>query len=259
MNQAMIVAIGGGRSYVPCGIPETFTIDQEIVRLAVSQNRRTPRVLFIPTASGDDIDYCNGIYSIYHLRLKCEYDYLRIVADSLSYPQIRDKIAWADVVYVGGGNTIAMMEIWRKHGVDKLLVEAYEHGIVMAGLSAGAICWFDWGLSDSLKFSHPTNWKPVPVRGLGLLPFGCSPHHDSEGWRRLAFEKAVKECRGLGVTIEDNCAFEVVGNRFRFIESQPNKGGSFLRWIPPENLARYPFLFNGRRRYHTLEEVCPRS
>ncbi|MFA6254265.1 MAG: peptidase E [Candidatus Paceibacterota bacterium] len=255
MFEKKIVAIGGGQIFVPCQPPTTLVIDQEIVRLADERSlHHPPRVLFVPTASGDDMLYCHGMYNVYSARLGCEFDHLRILAERLSDRQIENKINWADIIYVGGGNTLKMMNAWRRRRVDRLLITAYEQGKVMCGLSAGAMCWFDWGLSDSRKFANPKSWKPIRVKGLGLLPYGCCPHHDSEGWRRLSFEKVVKRSYGVGVTIEDNCALAVVGDCFRFISSQPRKSGSLLRWIPPHNLARHPFS-HGQEDWRTFKEV----
>jgi len=75
----------------------------------------------------------------------------------------------SDIVYVGGGNTLLMMRIWRRFGLDKVLKGAYEAGIVLAGISAGSICWFDSGHSDSMSFYNPRNWKYINVKGLGLM------------------------------------------------------------------------------------------
>ncbi|MFA6476479.1 MAG: peptidase E [Candidatus Paceibacterota bacterium] len=250
-QERVIVAIGGGLSFIPCREPETLAIDRMIYKLGARRNGgEVPRVLFIPTASDDDILYCHGTYVNYHLRLGAEFDHLRILAESLSDKQIRDKIAWADIIYVGGGNTLRMMSAWRKRGVDELLKEAYDECKVLCGISAGASCWFDWGLSDSHRYTNPKGWKPIRVRGLGLIPCGFCPHFDSEAsWCHSAFDLALEKTRGSGVAVEDNCAFELLGERFRFLESQPSKCGSVFKWLPTsQTVARHPFLF-GRRNF----------
>jgi dipeptidase E len=219
------MAIGGGQVYVPCKPPETLAIDREIVSLGASQvhprRQGKLKVLFIPTASGDDLGYCHSLYNIYEVRLGCDFDCLRILAEKLSDKQIREKILTADIVYVGGGNTLKMMRAWRRRGVDRLLVEASEQGKVMAGLSAGAICWFDWGPSDSRRFSNPKDWKPIKVRGLGLLKMAFCPHYDSEGeWRKPAFKQMLAGSPLLGFACEDDAAVEIVGDQYRLIRSQ---------------------------------------
>jgi dipeptidase E len=211
-----IVAIGGGQVFVPCQPPETLAIDEYIVGLA-QQNlslaglQRKPRVLFIPTANGDDLGYCNTIYTLYELRLGCQFDHLRLLAERLTADEIRRKISWADIIYVGGGNTLRMMRAWRRRGVDEVLKAAYNDGTVMCGLSAGAICWFDAGISDSLRKPWLKDWEPILVKGLGLVPAACCPHYDSEGyWRQPACEKTLRRHPSLRlIALEDLCALHL--------------------------------------------------
>lgn len=214
-----IVAIGGGQVFVPCKLPETLAIDKYIVGLAKDNllskdEARRPRILFIPTASGDDHPYCNTIYHIYEWLLGCEFDCLRLLAEQLTDEEISQKIYWADIIYVGGGNTDKMMCTWRQRGVDLLLIEAYNRGTVLCGLSAGAICWFENGISDSERLNNPesSDWEPTPVEGLGLISGTCCPHYDSEGtWRRQACENMLRHGQILRsiIAIEDLCALHV--------------------------------------------------
>ncbi len=232
-----IVAIGGGQVFVPCKPPETLAIDGYIVRLAeenlsLSRQPRKPRLLFVPTASGDDHLYCNTIYNLYELRLGCQFDHLRLLAERLTDQEIRQKISWADIIYVGGGNTYRMMRAWRRRGVGQLLIAAYNSGTVMCGLSAGAICWFDSGVSDSRKESNPTDWKPILVKGLGLIPAVCCPHYDSEGeWRKSACEDLLRRHPSLpGIALEDLCALQAIdGSQYKVI-SPAGKKCYHLSW-----------------------------
>jgi dipeptidase E len=226
-----IVAISGGRIYRPCQTPETLAIDQEIVRLgrklSLGRGRKIPNLLFIPTASDDDFEYCHGIYSVYEARLGCHFEHLRILAERLSFGQIREKIDVADIIYVGGGNTLRMMRAWKRRGVDSLLLGAYEQGKIMCGLSAGAICWFGWGCSDPAKNRE----KPViRVSGLGLLPQAICPHWNSEPWRHEAFAEMLKKTGDIGLAIDDCCALKVVGNKMRLISSQLGFSARRLWW-----------------------------
>ena len=167
-----IVAIGGGQ----ISTRGTAPIDREIVRLA---NKRHPKLLFIPTASSDSERYCANVQEYFGKFLGCKTDVLLLISDRPSHEQIRRKILSADIIYVGGGNTLLMMRLWRRLGVDKLLKSAYERGIVLAGISAGSICWFDSGHSDSMSFYDPQNWQYINVRGLGFIPAIHCPHYNS--------------------------------------------------------------------------------
>jgi dipeptidase E len=215
-----VIAIGGGSVYAPCKPGTTLAIDKEAVRIAREgfSVERKVQVLFIPTASGDDIEYCHGAYVQFGLQLGCDYKYLRLLKERNTWASIVRKIKWADIIYVGGGNTRNMMNVWCDRGVDELLVCAYKQGKVMMGLSAGAICWFDSGLSDSEKAPDKPDWQPCFVSGLGLLPFSCCPHLDSEVWRREHL-KSFGTTQPL-IALEDNCAIEVVNGNYRIITSQ---------------------------------------
>ena len=129
-------------------------------------------------------------------------------------------------MYVGGGNTLKMMRLWRRLGVDKLLKAAYEKGTVLCGISAGAICWFDSGHSDSLSFHSPRSWKYINVKGLGLIKGIHCPHYNSRTLgipRRRDFRDMIRKTGGLGIAIEDNCAIEFIDGKFyKVIASKVN-------------------------------------
>jgi dipeptidase E len=115
----------------------------------------------------------------------------------------------ANIVYVGGGNTLLMMRILRRLGVDQVLRAAYESGIVLSGISAGAICWFDSGQSDSMSFYNPRNWKYINVKGLGLIHGIHCPHYNgmTRGVpRRSEFRQMIARIGGTGIALENNCA-----------------------------------------------------
>jgi dipeptidase E len=139
-----IVAIGGGEIGRPGYEVETQAIDEEIIKLTGKKN---PLVLFIPTASSDSREYVSVFQEHFGKRLSCRTDVLYLT-NKISKDKIEKKVLSTDVIYVGGGNTLRMMTIWRKLGVDAILKKAWEKGIVVTGISAGAICWFDYGHSD---------------------------------------------------------------------------------------------------------------
>ncbi len=201
-----VVAIGGGAVFNPCKPAETLAIDQVSVDIAKAITlKEKVNLLFLPTASNDDILYCNTIYNHFHLRLGCNYDHLRIIEEKNTIDGIYEKINWADIIYVGGGNTRMMMNVWREHNVDMLLKRAYMQGTVMTGLSAGSICWFVGGSSDSEKHDGVEDWKPVWVKGLGLVNMEHSPHYNSEEWRREETFKRAKETGKNILCLDDNC------------------------------------------------------
>jgi dipeptidase E len=131
-----IVAIGGGNIRTR----GTATIDREIIRLS---NKKNPRLLFVPTASSDSEIYWQHVQEYFGKFLKCRTDVLFLIKERPSKEQIRRKISTADIIYVGGGNTLMMMRLWRRLGIDRLLVSAYENGTVLCvsvrARSAGSI------------------------------------------------------------------------------------------------------------------------
>jgi len=205
-----IVAIGGGEIRTR----GTEFIDREIIRLS---NKKHPKILFIPTASSDSESYWNHFDHYFGKHLECNTRVLYLIKDPLSAKQIEYKILSADIVYVGGGNTLYMMRVWRRLGVDKLLRTAYGRGIVLSGISAGAICWFDSGHSDSMSFYNPQNWNYINVKGLGLIHGIHCPHYNSMTRgvpRRKAFREMIRKTGGTGIAIENNCAIEFIDDRF---------------------------------------------
>jgi dipeptidase E len=212
-----IIAIGGGEIRRKGTVP----IDREIIRLT---NKKHPKLLFVPTASSDSERYWKHVQEYFGGFLNCKTDVLFLLANRTSKENIEIKIRWADVIYVGGGNTLQMMRVWRRFGVDKMLKAAYENGTVLSGISAGAICWFDSGHSDSLSFSNPRNWHYINVRGLGLVKGIHCPHYNSRTRgvpRRKNFREMIRRTGGIGIAIENNCAIEFVdGRSYKVITSK---------------------------------------
>ena len=112
---------------------------------------------------------------------------LYLLGVSPTTAELERKILSAYLVYVGGGNTLKMMRRWRKLGVDRVLSEAYREGVVLSGLSAGCICWFSWGHSDSMAFKRSDSWRFIRVRGMGLIETLVCPHFAGSLPAELAF------------------------------------------------------------------------
>lgn len=136
-------------------------------------------MLFVPTASDDADSYCLIVAEVYGKELGCSVDHLRLASESPSIAKIEDQIGQADLIYVGGGNTQKMLDTWRMYGVDNLLKQQSATDVVLAGVSAGAICWFEFGHSDSESFSDKPDWEYTLIAGLGFCNGIFCPHLDA--------------------------------------------------------------------------------
>ncbi len=176
---------------------------------------RTPKILFLPTASGDTTTQINAFYDRYGGR-DCTPRHVSLfrLAD-LDEPLERVVLA-QDVVYVGGGSMRNLLAIWRAHEVDRILTRAWRDGVVMAGLSAGAMCWFEGGVTRSAG-------TPEPLAGLGLLPGSLSVHADGEPERLPAFLACVRAgALPGGWAADDGVALLFRGRRLeRLVSSRP--------------------------------------
>tara|TARA_B100001093_G_scaffold118663_1_gene111268 strand:+ start:242 stop:931 length:690 start_codon:yes stop_codon:yes gene_type:complete len=202
-----IIAIGGGGfgRNPNQRIIEKYIIDQSSVS--------KPNILFIPTASAEDKSYTVNFYSCFN-GLNCNPSHLNFFQRT---PRIEGLINKADIIYVGGGNTKSMLAVWKEWKLDKLLIKAYKKGTVLAGVSAGAICWFDTGITDS--WASNLNY----IDCLGILPGSCCPHYDSEKDRRPSVHKFIEYEKIKSVyAIEDGAAIH-------FVNDEPYKNISFLK------------------------------
>lgn len=215
-----VIAIGGGE--IRKG--ETLKLDRRIVDRT---GMHRPKALFLPTASGDSDGYIEAFDKLYGKRLGCEVMVLRLIRGKPSQGEIRDKIQSSDLVYVGGGNTLRMMKLWRKAGVDNELRKASARGCVLSGLSAGAMCWFRYGHSDSRSFSGQTNWKYIRVRGLDLIPMMYCPHYRRERRQRPLAEMILK-CGGCAIACDNNTAVEIGEGKVRALVGTDPRSGVFI-------------------------------
>lgn len=207
-----IIAIGGGSMAEGA----TLSIDREIVKMA---GRKRASALFIPTASSDNPEYSENFSKVYGKQLGCHTSSLLLFKNPPPLSEIRKQIQAADIIYVGGGNTLMMMRRWRFLGVDKVLMKACQEGKVLAGSSAGAICWFQYGHSDSEFYYHPEQWDWIRVKCLGILPFTACPHCLKEG-RMEHFIRMIKKQGGTGIALDDCTAIQIAGNRYRILRSK---------------------------------------
>jgi dipeptidase E len=223
---ARIVAIGGGEIGRPGYSIETMELDAEVVRLA---GRRRPRLVFLPTASVDDPGYAAVVAEHYGGRLGCVVESLPLYDRSVTPADTELMIQSADIIYVGGGNTLRMMKLWCRRGVDRLLAAAAAEGTVLAGVSAGAICWCSFGVSDSRSFTAADDsWSYIAVRGLSLVDVLLCPHYDSEPGRPDGLHRLVKRTRRNGLGLDDCAALEVVDDRWRILSSRDGSAGHYV-------------------------------
>jgi dipeptidase E len=186
------------RNIVACGGFAFGTAIQDFI-LGLA---RGPRVLFVGTATGDDPAYILTTYE--RLAGVAQVSHLKF----FPYPPtgLREFALSQDVIFVGGGNTANMLAIWRVHGFDAILREAWEQGIVLSGSSAGMICWFEAGVTDSFGLQLEGMRD-----GLGFLPGSACPHYDGEDLRRPRYRELVDGGFPSGYAAEDAVALHFEG------------------------------------------------
>lgn len=204
-----ILAMGGGGFSME---PENPLLDDFLLSLAPSG--RLPRVCFVPTASGDSEGYIERFLDAFGPE-RAEASVLSLF--SREHDDLAAFLRTQDVVYVGGGSTANLLAVWRVHGLDEALVEAYENGVVLAGLSAGMNCWFEASVTDSFSTSR---LEPLHD-GLGLVAGSACPHYDGEELRAPTYRALVADGfaprhaadDGCGLLFEDGSLADVVSSR----------------------------------------------
>lgn len=246
MKHCKIVAIGGGRVMVGGHRePQTLAIDREIVRLS---GKKRPSLLFLPTASEDDAEYCAAIRRLYVDRLGCRMQELLLYRQRPDSQGMRRQILESDIIYVGGGNTLRMMKLWRRLGIDRWLDQARRQGSVLCGLSAGAICWFRQGNSDSRKFADDSNKTLIRVTGLDIVDLLLCPHYDVEKHRQASLRDMMRTTPGIAVALDNGTAIEIVDDQYRILRSMRNRnayrvfryGGEYVRERLPAGMQWLP-------------------
>ncbi len=209
-----IFAMGGGGFTME---PDNAALDDFVLSLV---RVGEPRVLFLPTASGDPTAQITSFYARFARRASATH--LSLFRRHGSARSLADIVLEQDAIYVGGGSMRNLLAIWGAHGLDELLVEAWRRGIVLAGISAGAMCWFAGGITRSAG-------PPEVIEGLGLLPGSFSVHADGEPERLPVWLAAVRsgELPG-GWAADDGVGLLFSGTRMvRVVSSRP--GAAALR------------------------------
>jgi dipeptidase E len=204
-----ILACGGRQLYHPALTRYLFGLAR----------RERPRILFLPTASGDSADYLLTFYQQLG-GADCHPAHLLLFDRTTDDPA--EVIAGADIVMVGGGNTANMLAIWRLHGVEKALRDAYAAGTVMTGWSAGCLCWFECGITDS--FTPELG----PLRdGLAILAGSACPHYDDAERRPLAYRREIAAGLAPGIALDDGVAALYEDERLVEVVSGRSDGRAF--------------------------------
>jgi dipeptidase E len=158
-----------------------------------------PRLCLLPTAGGDSEHQIRRFHETFGDRL-CEPSHISLFRLGRHPVPLREHLLAQDAIYVGGGSMVNLLAIWRAQGLDEILREAWSSGVVLAGLSAGSMCWFEWGVTTS-------SGAPAPSPGLGFLPGSNSVHHDSEPARRPEYLEAVRSGEiPAGWAVDDGAA-----------------------------------------------------
>jgi peptidase E len=207
-----ILAIGGGGFLMQEG---PSPIDRFIVQ---STARERPKICFISTPSGDSIETIEKFYLAFEA-LGCDAAHLAFFRKpfraSLALANFAEGLLQQDAIFVGGGNTKSALAVWREWGLDRVLAEAWRRGILLSGMSAGALCWFEQGLTDSY-------WGAGlrPLACLGLLPGGCCVHYSSQPERRERLHRELMGgATGARIAIDDGAAVLYSSTRLQEVVS----------------------------------------
>jgi dipeptidase E len=204
-----IVACGGEQLYFPA-------LTRYVLELT---GRLRPKILFIHTASGDDAAYLLSFYQAF-AGVECEPSHLALFNRTVD--DIDAFVRAQDVVMVGGGNTANMLAIWRLHGVETALRNAYRNGTILTGWSAGCICWFESGITDSFTL------ELGPLHdGLKLLAGSACPHYDSQERRRPVYAREIAAGLSPGIALDDAVAARYEEERLVEVVSARPGGRAF--------------------------------
>jgi dipeptidase E len=213
-----IVAFGGGGFSMEAG---NRLLDDYVLGLTGVER---PRVCFLPTASGDADHYIVRFYRAFDAS-RCDASHVSLFREERGEERdFAERLLEQDVIYVGGGSVQSLLGTWRAHGIDEILAEAWDRGIVLCGLSAGSLCWFADVVS---AFNGP----PRRVAGLGLLPFSNAVHYDSDPERRASYHRLMTEGMLDGYAAADGAALHFVGRDLeRVVTSRPEARAYRVAW-----------------------------
>ena len=210
-----IVAMGGGTNGRNGQPYEVKPFDEEIVNLTGKKN---PNFLFIgfTQAKLEDADEYYELMKKNFSNLGCNCNYLR-ETDLKDLILVQSKLHSADIIYVGGGNTLRLMNLLRKFKLDEIIKQKAEKGTVLCGVSAGAICWCKYGNSDSRKFTSGSK-KLIKVTGLGFVDVLFCPHYNVEKLRQKDLKRMMKTTKGVALAFDNCTALKIDGNKYEVLK-----------------------------------------
>ena len=218
-----IIAIGG--------VGVTPESDKNLDHFILSQLKKTKNEIgFLATASKDDDEKIEKFYKKFE-NSSSQLSHFNL---TLSVNGFSEWLLNKDLIYVGGGNTSFMLKIWRENNFEQVFKKAYEKGIILSGVSAGAVCWFDWILSDSAGFGFK------PLKGINLIEGSCTPH-SSNIERMNEFKLNIKNNKlPKGIAIDDGVAVVFIdGKPTEVYSTISNQGAYFLDKNKKINLKEY--------------------
>ena len=215
--QRQIIALGGGGFSM-----EFFNPLMDSYILAQS-SKPFPKICFLPTASGDADGYVARFHKFFQ-QFPCKTAHLSLFSGHTN--KIESFLLEQDIIYVGGGNTRNLMVLWKEWGLDKILWKAYQQGTILCGISAGSLCWFEEGLTDSIPLELNR------LECLGFLKGSNSPHFDGESNRRPRYIELMKT--GImkpGIAADDGVALHYINEQLgKVVASRKNVGAYQFKW-----------------------------
>ena len=211
MAERQIVAMGGGGG-------DEDEAARLIAFLLGLTGKERPRVGFVPTASAENPELLVSLYAAFSGRADC----LHIPFFPWPPEDLRERVLSRDLLFIGGGNTANMLAVGRVHAFDAILREAWGQGTVLSGGSAGMICWFEAGVTDS--FGPQLEGMRD---GLGFLPGSACPHYDGEELRRPVYQELVANGFPPGIAADDGVALHYVGTELREVVTSHDGAGAY--------------------------------
>ncbi|MEA2374880.1 MAG: hypothetical protein QOD53_1343 [Thermoleophilaceae bacterium] len=232
--------MGGGGFGNPPGDP---ALDEFVLEIADAPR---PRICLLPTASGDPEEQIRRFYSAYR-DLPCEPTHLSLFRLGTQPIDLSEHVLGQDIVYVGGGSLLNLLAVWRAHDLDSILRAAWERGVVLCGISAGSMCWFQAGVTKSFG-------PPRAVPALGFLPGSNSVHHGTEPERGRCYAQAITAGHVPGgFAVDDGAGLLFAGTTLvRAVSARP---GAAAYWVeaPGGRVTQRPLAVSTVRTERELE------